>query len=278
MNKYNSIRQSHINMIKALGYNEKDFQIEKKSLEEYEKEWFSSIEKLRKMKVINTEYYLNEQINKGKKVLAEGAQGTMLDIDFGSYPFVTSSSTVTAGVCSGLGIAPSKIGRVFGIVKAYCTRVGSGPFPTELFDNDGEELCQKGREFGATTGRKRRCGWLDMVALNYACMLNGVTDIMLMKIDVLNDFPTIKICEKYKIKGEETTCVPYNMEADKIDLVYKEYKGWQKSVEGTRRYEDLPKEMQDYIQIIEKETNVPVSVVSISPDRDDTIFRNNIKK
>jgi adenylosuccinate synthase len=221
---------------------------------------------------------LNEQINKGKKVLAEGAQGTMLDIDFGSYPFVTSSSTVTAGVCSGLGIAPSKIGRVFGIVKAYCTRVGSGPFPTELFDNDGEELCQKGREFGATTGRKRRCGWLDMVALNYACMLNGVTDIMLMKIDVLNDFPTIKICEKYKIKGEETTCVPYNMEADKIDLVYKEYKGWQKSVEGTRRYEDLPKEMQDYIQIIEKETNVPVSVVSISPDRDDTIFRNNIKK
>jgi adenylosuccinate synthase len=278
MNKYNSIRQSHINMIKALGYNEKDFQIEKKSLEEYEKEWFSSIEKLRKMKVINTEYYLNEQINKGKKVLAEGAQGTMLDIDFGSYPFVTSSSTVTAGVCSGLGIAPSKIGRVFGIVKAYCTRVGSGPFPTELFDNDGEDLCQKGREFGATTGRKRRCGWLDMVALNYACMLNGVTDIMLMKIDVLNDFPTIKICEKYKIKGEETTCVPYNMEADKIDLVYKEYKGWQKSVEGTRRYEDLPKEMQDYIQIIEKETNVPVSVVSISPDRDDTIFRNNIKK
>lgn len=277
MAKYNKLKDSHIRNIKALGYEVNDFKIENKSLEEYEKEWFNAIDLLKKLKVINTEYYINEQIKQGKKVLAEGAQGTMLDIDFGSYPFVTSSSTVTAGVCSGLGIAPQNIGRVFGIVKAYCTRVGSGPFPTELFDNDGEILCQQGNEFGSTTGRKRRCGWLDLVALNYACMLNGVTDLILMKIDVLDDFATIKICNKYEIKGEKTEHIPYNMEENKINPIYDEYKGWKKNVSGVRSYNDLPKEMQDYIEEIEKRMNIPVSVVSISPDRKDTIFRKELK-
>ncbi|MCH3924347.1 MAG: adenylosuccinate synthase [Bacteroidales bacterium] len=277
MAKYNKLKDSHIRNIKALGYQVNDFKIENKSLEEYEKEWFNAIDLLKKLKVINTEYYINEQIKQGKKVLAEGAQGTMLDIDFGSYPFVTSSSTVTAGVCSGLGIAPQNIGRVFGIVKAYCTRVGSGPFPTELFDNDGEILCQQGKEFGSTTGRKRRCGWLDLVALNYACMLNGVTDLILMKIDVLDDFATIKICNKYEIKGEKTEHIPYNMEENKINPIYDEYKGWKKNVSGVSSYNDLPKEMKDYIEEIEKRMNIPVSVVSISPDRKDTIFRKELK-
>lgn len=276
--KYNKTKESHINIIKSLGYSEKDFLIDKKSLEDYEKEWFLSVDKLRKMRITNTEYYINEAIKQGKKVLAEGAQGTMLDIDFGSYPFVTSSSTITAGVCSGLGIAPQKIDKVYGIVKAYCTRVGSGPFPTELFDKDGEVLRDKGREFGATTGRPRRCGWLDMVALNYACMLNGVTDLMLMKIDVLNDFSTIKICNEYKIKDKATRNVPYNMEENKIEPIYTEYKGWQKDISGIDSYEKLPQTMKDYIKVIETNTNVPVTVISISPDRKDTIFRKNINK
>ncbi|MBQ0113015.1 MAG: adenylosuccinate synthase [Bacteroidales bacterium] len=272
--KYQRAKESHIRHIESLGFSTDEFQIDGKSLTEYETLWLEAIEKVRKFNIIDTEYYINEQINQGKRVLAEGAQATMLDIDFGSYPFVTSSTTVSAGVCSGLGIAPTKIGKVFGTTKAYCTRVGSGPFPTELFDETGEMLCQQGHEFGSTTGRRRRTGWLDMVALKYACMINGVTDIMLMKIDVMDNFPTIKVCEKYNIGGKEIDYMPYNMEAEKIEPVYREYPGWQTSVSKIREFDNLPENMQSYIRSIEEQTGVSVSLISVSPDRDDTIFRN----
>lgn len=270
--KYEKARDAHFAQIKALGYEPKDFKIDGEEFEAYEKKWFESLDTLRQLTVIDSEYFLNEALNNDKKILAEGAQGSMLDIDFGSYPFVTSSNTITAGVCSGLGVAPSKIGRVFGICKAYCTRVGSGPFPTELFDADGEEMRQQGREFGATTGRARRCGWLDIPALKYACMLNGVTHLMLMKIDVLNQFENIKICEQYEINGEKTEHVPYDVNA-KITPIYSDHKGWCAGTEGMKSFEELPKEMRDYVQEIEQRTNLPVAIISTSPNRDDTIIR-----
>jgi adenylosuccinate synthase len=235
----------------------------------------ASLENLKRFNIINSEYYINQALDEGKKILAEGAQGSMLDIDFGSYPFVTSSNTITAGVCSGLGIAPSRIGNVFGICKAYCTRVGSGPFPTELFDADGEELRQKGREFGSTTGRPRRCGWFDVPALKYACMLNGVTHLMLMKIDVMNEFETIKLCEEYIIDGEHTMELPFDMEQE-MEPVYSSYKGWQQSVEGIDQYENLPENMKQYISKLEEKTGLPIVLVSTSPNRKDTIIRTEI--
>lgn len=270
--KYEKARNAHFAQIKALGYEPKDFKIDGEEFEEYEKKWLASLETLMQLTVVDSEYFLNEALENDKKVLAEGAQGSMLDIDFGSYPFVTSSNTITAGVCSGLGVAPSKIGRVFGICKAYCTRVGSGPFPTELFDAVGEQMRQQGREFGATTGRARRCGWLDMPALKYACMLNGVTHLMLMKIDVLNQFDNIKICTQYEINGETTEHVPYDVNA-KINPIYTSCKGWKADTEGMKHFEDLPKEMQDYVHDIERRTNLPVAIISTSPNRDDTIIR-----
>ena len=273
MDKYNKLKQSHIRSINAMGYTVDEFKIEDKSLEEYEKLWFSAVERLKQLTIIDTEYYINEQLQNGKKILAEGAQGTMLDIDFGSYPFVTSSTTVTAGVCSGLGVSPRNIGRVYGITKAYCTRVGQGPFPTELNDEVGEMLCQKGHEFGSVTGRKRRCGWLDVVALKYACMLDGVTDLMLMKIDVMDEFPTIKICTGYEINGTKTGRLPYNLE-EEIKPILKEYKGWNKDVSSIKEYEQLPSEIKDYIQSIEQMTGIPVTMISVSPDRENTIVRN----
>ncbi|MBR1627404.1 MAG: adenylosuccinate synthase [Bacteroidales bacterium] len=271
--KYNKLKESHIRHIKSLGYNVDEFKIEEKSFEEYEKLWLESAKNLKTLSVIDTEYYINDQLRKGKKILAEGAQGTMLDIDFGSYPFVTSSTTVTAGVCSGLGIAPQNIGRVYGIVKAYCTRVGQGPFPTELFDSIGDKLCENGHEFGSVTGRRRRCGWLDMPALKYACMIDGVTDLMLMKIDVMDDFPSIKICTQYEINGEKTEHLPFSLE-EKLTPVFKEYEGWQQNVTNIKRFEDLPEQMQKYISAIEEMTGLPVTMVSVSPDREDTIVRN----
>lgn len=271
--KYNKLKESHIRLVEALGYTVDEFKIEDKSLEEYEQLWMEAVENLKQLTVIDTEYYINEQLSQGKKILAEGAQGTMLDIDFGSYPFVTSSTTVTAGVCSGLGVAPKNIGRVYGIVKAYCTRVGQGPFPTELFDKTGDMLCQQGHEFGSVTGRKRRCGWLDLPALKYACMIDGVTDLMLMKIDVMDNFESIKICTHYDINGTKTQQLPYNLE-EKITPVFKEYKGWQQNVTKVKRFEDLPQQMQDYISSIEEMTGLPVTMVSVSPDREDTIVRN----
>lgn len=272
---YDKAKESHLNLIRSLGYDVDAFRVEDKTLSEYEKQWFEALDFLKGLKVIDSEYYLNEALDKGLKILAEGAQGSMLDIDFGSYPFVTSSNTITAGVCSGLGIAPSRVGKVFGICKAYCTRVGSGPFPTELFDADGEELRQKGREFGSTTGRPRRCGWLDIPALRYACMLNGVTHLMLMKIDVMNGFSRIKVCDSYEINGQRTMHMPYDME-ERIIPLYSDYEGWLQDVGGVGDYEALPQRMKDYIAMIEQKTGLPVALVSTSPDRKDTIIRTEL--
>ena len=222
--------------------------------------------------VANTGLILNKALDEGKTVLFEGAQATMLDVDHGTYPFVTSSNTLCAGVCTGLGVAPSRIGNVYGIFKAYCTRVGSGPFPTELFDEDGEKMRQIGQEFGATTGRPRRCGWLDMVALKYSVMMNGVTELIMMKADVLNDFDTLKVAVAYNVNGKETSEFPYEA-SEKIVPVYKEFKGWNCDINKLRRYDEFPTELKNYIEFIEQETGVPVKIVSVGPDREETIVR-----
>ena len=241
--------------------------------EENESEWMEAIEYLKSFKLVDSEYVANKFLTENKKILAEGAQGTLLDVDFGSYPFVTSSSTTCAGVCTGLGVAPTKIGKVYGIFKAYCTRVGSGPFPTELNDETGEELRKKGFEFGATTGRPRRTGWLDLPALKYAIMLDGVTELIMMKADVLDTFDTIKVATAYKVDGVETDQVPYDTYAE-IEPVYKEFKGWNKDLSQITREEELPFEFMNYVRFIEKELNVPITVISLGPDRVQTIFRN----
>ena len=241
--------------------------------EEKEAEWMEAIEYLKGFNLVDGEYVANKYLNENKKILAEGAQGTMLDVDFGSYPFVTSSSTTCAGVCTGMGVAPTKIGKVYGIFKAYCTRVGSGPFPTELNDETGEELRRKGFEFGATTGRPRRTGWLDLPALKYAIMIDGVTELIMMKADVLDTFETIKVCTGYKVDGVETDQVPYDTYAE-IEPMYKEFKGWNKDLSQITREEELPFEFMNYVRFIEKELNVPISVISLGPDRVQTIFRN----
>lgn len=271
--RYELQKFQHLRLADMLEFDIQNFRIENKTIDEYEEQWFKSLETLRRFKLINSEYFLNECLSKGMKVLAEGAQGSMLDIDFGSYPFVTSSTTVTAGVCSGLGIAPSKIDKVFGITKAYCTRVGSGPFPTELFDNDGEILRQKGNEFGSTTGRPRRCGWIDIPALKYACMLNGVTDLLVTKIDVLNDFETIKMCNSYLIDGRTTQEIPFEFNSVEIKPVFDNYPGWKCELTGTPSFDKLPANALAYLKEIEKAVNTPVKAVSISPDRKDVLFR-----
>jgi adenylosuccinate synthase len=235
-------------------------------------EWINSLQTILRFRLIDSEYVISDYLKEGKKVLAEGAQGTLLDIDFGSYPFVTSSNTVAAGACTGLGVAPNQTGRVIGIVKAYCTRVGSGPFPTELFDETGEQLRKQGHEFGSTTGRARRCGWLDLVALKYSIMINGVTEIVLTKADVMDNFDTIKICTKYKIGKETTTRFPTEIDK-KIKPVYEEFKGWKQNVSAITNYEDLPQPLKDYIAFIEKETGIPICIVSIGPNRNQTIIR-----
>ena len=246
------------------------------TFDEYEAAWFKTLETLKGLQWVNSEYFLNNALSAGKKILAEGAQGTMLDIDFGSYPFVTSSNTITAGVCNGLGIAPSKVGRVFGIFKAYCTRVGSGPFPTELFDESGEKLRKVGREFGATTGRPRRCGWLDMVALKYAIMLNGVTDLMMMKADVLDDFEEINIATAYKIDGEVTEEVPYDLSDCNIEPQFKVMKGWNTNLENVSSFNKMPDKLKKYVDFVEESTGVGVSMVSIGPDRSQTLLKEGV--
>ena len=239
---------------------------------EQEKLWFDAIGYLKEFKIVDSEYFVNECLENNQKILAEGAQGSMLDVDFGSYPFVTSSSTACAGACTGLGVAPSHIGKVYGVIKAYCTRVGSGPFPTELNDATGEELRQKGHEFGATTGRPRRTGWLDLVALKYAIMISGATDLIMMKADVLDGFDTVKAATGYIVNGERTDRVPFDVNAE-VTPVYKEFKGWKKDLSGIRREEDLPFEFMTYLRFIEEFTGVPVSVISLGPDREQTIIR-----
>ena len=229
------------------------------------------MEFVKTFRTVNCEYYINDAL-KSDSILAEGAQGTMLDVDYGSYPFVTSSTTSCSGVCSGLGVAPQKIGRVFGIFKAYCTRVGSGPFPTELFDETGERLRAVGHEFGAVTGRPRRCGWLDLVALKYAVIIDGVTDLIMMKSDCLDDFDTIKVCTSYKVNGAETTELPFDISAP-IEPVYTEFKGWKADLGSIRNEKDLPQNFKDYIKFMEDYLGVPISIISLGPDRETTIFR-----
>ncbi len=263
--KYQSLLEKHKLMLEKLYAFEYD-------LDEYEKEWFEGIELLKTFRLVDSEHEINKYLKEDKKVLAEGAQGTLLDIDFGSYPFVTSSNTVCAGACTGLGVAPNRIGDVFGIFKAYCTRVGAGPFPTELFDEDGQKLRDNGREYGSTTGRPRRCGWLDLVALKYSIMVNGVTKLIMMKSDVMDSFETIKVCTAYQMDGEVVENFPYELNDD-IEPVYTECPGWKTDMTGMTSENEFPEEFNAYINFIEEETGVPVYIVSVGPDRAQTIER-----
>lgn len=262
--KYARAKARHETMLKAMDYSY--------DIAELEKEWFEAIAYLRQFRLIDSEHVINGVLAEGKKVLAEGAQGTMLDIDFGSYPFVTSSNTICAGACTGLGIAPGKIGEVFGIFKAYCTRVGSGPFPTELFDEDGKAMSVRGHEFGSVTGRARRCGWLDLVALRYAVMINGVTQLIMMKSDVLDSFGTVKACVAYEIGGEITEDFPYELSGD-IRPVYEEFPGWKTDMTHMTSEDEFPEEFNAYVSFIEEQTGVPVKIVSVGADREQTILR-----
>jgi len=265
--KYRALANKHEAMI---DYYNVDIQYD---LEDLEKDFFEAIDTLKSLEFIDSEEYIFQAMQSGKSILAEGAQGSLLDIDFGTYPYVTSSNTTAAGACTGLGIAPNKVGEVYGIFKAYTTRVGSGPFPTELFDEDGETMGRVGHEFGATTGRPRRCGWLDLVALKYACQVNGVTQLMMMKGDVLSGFKTLKICTAYKYKGETIWHLPYNIEEENITPIYTEIKGWKEDLTEMTDESQLPHELNDYIDFLEKELNIPIKIVSVGPDRKQTIFR-----
>ena len=264
--RYKALTKKHLNMIKFYKA-ELDF-----DLDALEQEFTQAIEVLKELTFIDSEEYLNQALSEGKSILAEGAQGSLLDVDFGTYPFVTSSNTTAAGACTGLGVAPNKIGDVFGIFKAYTTRVGSGPFPTELFDADGAEMAKVGHEFGATTGRPRRCGWLDLIALKYAVQINGVTQLMMMKGDVLSGFDTLKACTSYHYKGEDIFHFPYNIEEDNVKVNYTEFEGWQEDLTSMTEAGQLPKNLNDYIAFIEDFVNVKVSIVSVGPDRKQTIM------
>ena len=266
--RYQKLKSQHLTTIKNLDFDINTVQLDGLSYEQYEKVWFEAVEFLKGFSFIESEYYINQCLQEGKSVLAEGAQGSMLDVDFGSYPFVTSSSVIAAGACSGLGVAPDKIGKVYGIFKAYCTRVGTGPFPTELFDETGEKLRAMGHEFGATTGRPRRTGWLDIPALKYACMLSGVTDLMMMKSDVLNDIDEIKVCVGYDYNGKVIDYLPYNACTETLKPVLQTFKGWKQEIKGS-----IPLELNTYIDFIEKSVGLPVRFVSYGPDRNANILR-----
>lgn len=243
------------------------------NLQEMEDEFFASIEVLKTLQFIDSEEFLNNALKEGKSILAEGAQGSLLDIDFGTYPFVTSSNTTAAGACTGLGIAPNRVKEVFGIFKAYTTRVGSGPFPTELFDEVGATIAKVGNEFGSVTGRARRCGWLDLVALKYAVQVNGVTELYMMKGDVLSGFDTLKVCTGYNYKGQIIHHLPYNIEEENVTPVYVEKKGWKADLTGMTQYDELPAELKEYVAFIEAEVGVPIRIVSVGPDRTQTIVK-----
>lgn len=261
--QYIKLRMKHQRLLDSFGFNE--------DISEWEEEFFEGIEFMRSLKIVNGEYFINEKIREGKKVLAEGAQGSMLDVDFGTFPFVTSSNTISAGVCTGLGIAPQKIKEVIGVSKAYCTRVGSGPFPTELHDETGERLRKIGSEFGATTGRPRRCGWIDLVALNFACMVNGVTQIVMTKADVLDAFEELSVCTSYGIDGKQEKAVPYQMAKMPIAPHYEQFAGWKTDITKIRDNASLPEEMKNYIAFINQYLGVDVSYISNGPERDQII-------
>ncbi|MCI5681765.1 MAG: adenylosuccinate synthase [Bacteroidales bacterium] len=259
MERYNALKAMHL---QQLGNVEVDDQA-----------WLNACESLKQFPIIDNEVEVNALLRQNESILAEGAQGSLLDVDFGTYPFVTSSSTLCAGVCTGLGVAPAHIGRVYGIFKAYCTRVGAGPFPTELFDETGETLRRIGHEFGATTGRPRRCGWLDLVALRYTAMMNGTTHLIMMKSDVMNDFDTIRVCVGYRLEGKEIDYFPFEATDTNIEPIYKEFAGWKSDVSKCRTYDELPQPLKDYIAFIEQYTGVPVSIISVGPERSETIVR-----
>lgn len=263
--KYDALVTKHREILAFYNYTE-DFS-------ERETQFFEALEFLKEFKLVDSEVLINEYIKEGKTILAEGAQGSLLDIDYGTYPFVTSSNTTVAGACTGLGVAPKNIGRVLGIIKAYCTRVGSGPFPTELFDKDGDDLCSVGREFGSTTGRKRRCGWIDLPAIRYVNALNGTSELMMMKTDVLDGFDTIKVCTAYQLKsGEIIETLPYDLEEIEKPI-YEELKGWNSLLTEVKNYEEFPQEVKDYVTYLEGKLETPISVVSVGPDRTQTILR-----
>lgn len=266
LEKYRNLANKHQKMV-----NFYDVDLEY-NLEELEKEFFAAVDVLKTLNFTDSEEYIFNAQKNNKSILAEGAQGSLLDIDFGTYPYVTSSNTTAAGACTGLGVAPNSIKDVYGIFKAYTTRVGSGPFPTELFDEDGEAMGRIGKEFGATTGRSRRCGWLDLVALKYACQINGVTQLMMMKADVLSGFKTIKICTSYLYKGNEIEHFPYDINSENIEPIYKSFNGWEDDLTQKEDFNDLPKSLKEFISYIEKELNIPMSIVSVGPDRKQTIF------
>ena len=266
--KYNLLLAKHEELIKFYNYSY--------NIESAQEEWFAAIEKIRGLEIIDSEIYVNTALNSGQKVLCEGAQGSLLDIDFGTYPFVTSSNTTCAGACTGLGIAPNKIENVYGIFKAYCTRVGSGPFPTELENEVGEKMRKIGNEYGSTTGRERRCGWLDLPALKYAVMLNGVTELIMMKADVLNTFENIKVCTHYNINGELTEYFPYDATANNITPIYDTLNGWNCDTENVKTLEEMPKALKEYIAYIEKAVGVPITIVSLGPDRAQTLTKDNL--
>lgn len=271
--KYNHKKKQHFDIAQNYDFNMDDFLIDGFCFDEYESKWMEAVATVLAMNLVDSEHMINDALKRGENVLAEGAQGTMLDVDFGSYPFVTSSNTIVSSVCSGLGVAPQKIGRVFGVFKAYCTRVGSGPFPTELFDTDGELLRSQGHEFGSTTGRPRRCGWLDLPALKYAIMLNGVTDLVITKADVMDNFDFIKVGEAYHYGSEKLDYFPFEINDEQLQPEYSIHKGWKQDITNAEKLEDLPKEFLEYIAFVEKQTEVPVSIISVGPDRKQTIIR-----
>ena len=268
--KYTFLKDKHAQILSFYDY--------AYNLAEVEPAWFEGIELLKSFTQIDSEIVINQYLNEGKKILAEGAQGSLLDIDFGSYPFVTSSNTICAGACTGLGIAPNRTGEVIGIFKAYCTRVGSGPFPTELENEIGEELRKVGMEYGSTTGRPRRCGWLDLPALKYAIMLNGATQLIMMKADVMDSFSTIKVCTSYNYKGENISYLPYDFSPELLQPIYTEMQGWNKRLDDITSINDIPAALLAYVEFIEKETGVPVKIISVGPDRGQTLYRNNTEK
>ncbi|MEO6837752.1 MAG: adenylosuccinate synthase [Ginsengibacter sp.] len=256
-NKYQQLKKKHQQILDNFSFDE--------DMSNGETEFFEALEFLKTLKIVNGEYFINDFISKGKRILAEGAQGSMLDVDFGTFPYVTSSNTITAGVCSGLGISPQKIKEVIGITKAYCTRVGSGPFPTELDDDMGELIRKNGNEFGSTTGRPRRCGWIDLVALNFACMINGVSQLVMTKADVLDNIDILKVCNKYEINGKETTQVPFQMEGKNVVPIYKEFEGWKTDISGISDFKNIPAQMDNYINYINSALGVPVKYISNGP-------------
>ena len=271
LKKYNELKEKHLQILKAYNFNAAEHELDGVKFKVYEEQWFAALEKMKNIQIIDSEYFINQSLNSGKSLLAEGAQGTMLDVDFGTYPYVTSSNTVTAGVCTGLGIAPHRIGEVLGIFKAYCTRVGSGPFPTELLDEYGQKLRDDGHEYGSTTGRPRRCGWLDLVALKYSIMINGVTKLYMMKADVLNEFETIAVATKYKFNGKQMDYVPFEASYEQLLPELENLNGWQTNINEIRNRANIPHALAAYVNFIEDQTGIPLDMISVGPDRNQII-------